>query len=550
FVRSCVGGNTIPSKPFYNLQSTEDDTLIFESRFESGNLKRAIKVGRFEYQLWMRTDQYTMKHTQWFFFRVRNTKPGVTYQFYIMNFIKSNSLYNDGMQPLFYSEMDAFKNKIGWIRKGVNVKYYKNDIRREDTSKDRYHYSLTWTNQFQYSKDTCYFAHCYPYTYSDLQEYLIAVRNDPIKTRLCKQRVLCRTLCGNFVYILTVTNPSRRPADAEGKRAVVITARVHPGETNSSWMMKGLLDFLTSNNPDAKLLRDTFVFKIVPMINPDGVIVGNYRCSLTGRDLNRNYRTTLKDSYPPIWHIKTMTKKLLEERDIVLYCDFHGHSRKQNVFIYGCENKNNPLKRLRERIFPMMMSKNAPCKFSYKGCKFKVQKSKEGTGRVVMWNLGIMNSYTMEATFCGSSLGKRNGFHFNTVDLEAMGYHMCDTLLDYCDPDDTKYIMLLRELEEQFKAEILERMKKKGIAAPNMTIADIDLDANYTSDLESSTGGSDSSVSDGLPMHLIYAPHVVQYNQHPKKKKLRSRKERNKRRAKAMKIKDVLITDAPKPDMV
>ena len=37
------------------------------------------------------------------------------------------------------------------------------------------------------------------------------------------------------------------------KRSVVVTARVHPGETNSSWMMKGLLDFLTSNAPDAKV---------------------------------------------------------------------------------------------------------------------------------------------------------------------------------------------------------------------------------------------------------------------------------------------------------
>ncbi len=41
---------------------------------------------------------------------------------------------------------------------------------------------------------------------------------------------------------------------------------------------QGLLDFLLGPSLDAKLLRDTFVFKIIPMLNPDGVIVGNYRC--------------------------------------------------------------------------------------------------------------------------------------------------------------------------------------------------------------------------------------------------------------------------------
>lgn len=95
-------------------------------------------------------------------------------------------------------------------------------------------------------------------------------------------------------------------------------------------MLKGFLDYLMGNSADAKvccfflinyailplffilflqLLRDTFVFKIIPILNPDGVIVGNYRCSLSGRDLNRNYKTVLKESFPSIWHTKSMIKK-------------------------------------------------------------------------------------------------------------------------------------------------------------------------------------------------------------------------------------------------
>ncbi|CAH3186518.1 unnamed protein product [Porites lobata] len=344
FVRSRVGGSQILNKPFYKLTTPDDHTLLFESRFECGNLLRAIKVNDHEYQLWLRNDLYTNKHTQWYYFRLQNARPDIKYQFTIMNLLKSGSLYNEGMRPLLYSEIDAATKKIGWVRTGENIKYYKNGVRREDTTKEKYHYSLTWTCDFPNEDDTYYFAHCYPYTYSDLQEYLQNLRNDPVRSRICKQRVLCRTLAGNFVYILTVTNPSRRPADAEAKHGVVVTARVHPGETNSSWMMKGLLDYLTSNAADAKLLRDTFIFKIVPMLNPDGVIVGNYRCSLAGRDLNRNYKTVLKDSFPPIWHVRSMVRKLLEERDITLYCDLHGHSRKQNVFIYGCENRFDPQK--------------------------------------------------------------------------------------------------------------------------------------------------------------------------------------------------------------
>lgn len=51
--------------------------------------------------------------------------------------------------------------------------------------------------------------------------------------------------------------------------------------------MEGLIEFLVGNSKEAKHLRETYVFKIVPMINVDGVINGNTRLSLNGQDLNR-----------------------------------------------------------------------------------------------------------------------------------------------------------------------------------------------------------------------------------------------------------------------
>ncbi|CAF1127974.1 unnamed protein product, partial [Adineta steineri] len=322
------------------------------------------------------------------------------------------------------------------------------------------------------------------------------------KSQYCKQKVLCRSLAGNFVYMLTITSPPALSPVPEQqlKKGVVISARVHPGETNSSWMMKGLLDFLLSDSADAKLLRDTFVFKIIPMLNPDGVIVGNYRCSLSGRDLNRNYKTILKDAYPTIWHTREMIKRFMTEIELVLYCDFHGHSRKQNVFIYGCENKHLPKERLKERIFPAMFGKNDISKFSYDSCRFKVQKSKEGTGRVVMWSMGIKNSYTLEATFCGSTQSEQTGHQFTTRDFESIGYHFLDSLLDYSDPDPTKRNRIFDEIENDLRQSIRLKLLSRGINPTSLS--DIDLD-QFSSDEDSSDdAGSDSSADDGLPKHL------------------------------------------------
>nr|XP_054511170.1 cytosolic carboxypeptidase 3 isoform X4 [Pan troglodytes]XP_054511171.1 cytosolic carboxypeptidase 3 isoform X4 [Pan troglodytes] len=478
---------------------------MFEARFESGNLQKVVKVAEYEYQLTVRPDLFTNKHTQWYYFQVTNMRAGIVYRFTIVNFTKPASLYSRGMRPLFYSEKEAKAHHIGWQRIGDQIKYYRNNPGQDG----RHYFSLTWTFQFPHNKDTCYFAHCYPYTYTNLQEYLSGINNDPVRSKFCKIRVLCHTLARNMVYILTITTPLKN-SDSRKRKAVILTARVHPGETNSSWIMKGFLDYILGNSSDAQLLRDTFVFKVVPMLNPDGVIVGNYRCSLAGRDLNRNYTSLLKESFPSVWYTRNMVHRLMEKREVILYCDLHGHSRKENIFMYGCDGSDrSKTLYLQQRIFPLMLSKNCPDKFSFSACKFNVQKSKEGTGRVVMWKMGIRNSFTMEATFCGSTLGNKRGTHFSTKDLESMGYHFCDSLLDYCDPDRTKYYRCLKELEEMERHITLEKVFEDS----DTPVIDITLD------VESSSRGSDSSESIDSLTYLLKLT--------SQKKHLKTKKERN-----------------------
>ena len=111
---------------------------------------------------------------------------------------------------------------------------------------------------------------------------------------------------------------------------------MHPGESMASFVIEEIITFLLGNSSVAKILRENFIFKIVPMLNVDGVIVGNYRCNLAMVDLNRQWIDPSRKNHPTIYHCKQLIKRMKEERDLLVYCDFHGHSRKKNCFMYGC----------------------------------------------------------------------------------------------------------------------------------------------------------------------------------------------------------------------
>jgi hypothetical protein len=444
-----------PTEPYYKVKTQEDTTLVFESRFESGNLRRATQIYQFEYDLILKWDHNTKGNVQWYYFSLTNTRKEQKYVFNIINMLKPNSLYNFGMKPCFYSQIAANTKHVGWVREGEDIYYYQNTFKKGSGPPL---YTLTFSITSKYDHDTIYLAHCYPYTYSDLTKYLDSIVYEPMNRNRVRKKTLCQTLAGRNCDVLTITNFNSKHEVIRERKGITLFARVHPGESNSSWMMKGIIDYLMFPTLKAKLLRDHFVFKIVPMINPDGVVFGNNRCGAAGVDLNRCWQEPSKKQHPTIYHSKAMVKQFNEDQGIFMSCDLHGHSRKKNIFMYGCPSKQKN----KEKLFPKLMEK-ASDYFSFNDCLFGVQKAKESTARIVLFKeFGITNSYTIEASFCGASFGNKADFHFNQEELQEFGHEFCEALLVMCsDSQLVKSISDELDVPPPFEEEIQDEIPEE-----------------------------------------------------------------------------------------
>ena len=124
------------------------------------------------------------------------------------------------------------------------------------------------------------------------------------------------------------------------------------------------------------------------MVNPDGVTIGNSRSSLVGVDLNRRWSDTNPIIHPEIHFLKlVMQTQAKSEQGISIFCDLHGHNRKEGTFFYGCNKAADEgmLSWTKTRLLPKIYDAVEPI-FEYKNCRFKQDKFKLNTARVVVWN--------------------------------------------------------------------------------------------------------------------------------------------------------------------
>ena len=115
----------------------------------------------------------------------------------------------------------------------------------------------------------------------------------------------------------------------------------------------------------------------------------------------------------------------------------HGHSKKKNAFIYGCNAAANGgfQSWTKVRLFPRILAKNS-FRFSLPDCIFKVQKSKLSSARIVVWRqFKVTNSFTLENSFYGYDYyGEQvegEVKEFKAEDFQELGVEICKSILEF-----------------------------------------------------------------------------------------------------------------------
>ena len=434
------------------------NSLVFDSKFEGGNLDQVVMISYTEFDLYMKPDTNTGTHMHWFYFSVSNFKTQMPIRFNIVNFSRTSPLFKAGMRPKAFSYLKVARGESpGWEFVGESVSFAPSKLNKSldpGTKKPFFMLSFEFVPQVG---DKMWFATTIPYTFSRVLKVIRHLKSDETtyETSHLKVSILGKSLSLVDIPLLTITNPKSKLK----KKVIVAIGRVHPSETVGSWVIEGFFRFLLSKNQDARKLRDKFIFKIIPMCNPDGVIVGNSRTGLSGDDLNRCYLNPSEKLHPEVKLVKDLVEKLGESgQKVFMFIDFHGHFCKKGSFMYGPAFPLHDANYFQTRIVPKLLSERT-CIFRYHSSRFIVERSKKSTARMVMWKeLGINNTYTLETSYFGYLNEDRDTAPFCIENFYTLADKLCRTILEY-------YFMHKQERKIQ-KQKAIERNLKKQRPIP------------------------------------------------------------------------------------
>ncbi|XP_060524611.1 cytosolic carboxypeptidase-like protein 5 [Cylas formicarius] len=320
---------------------------VFYNDFDSANLSRVefvtqqelallkltpgpthdkFEVPDAEFNIWTRPDcdgtEFENGNRTWFYFGIKACEPALNVRLNMVDLNRQGKMYSQGMAPVFR----ILPGKPKWERIHDKPTYnLSDDI-----------FTLSFKYRTPDNPECCtYFAFTYPFSYVDLQKLLVNIDHKYLAIQPIGEddiyyvrETVCKSLEGRNVDLITISSyhgitaereerlrglfPDKnvpRPHKFVGKKVIFVSARVHPGETPSSFVFNGLLNLLLCRDDlQAQYLRKFYVFKLVPFLNPDGVARGHYRTDTRGVNLNRIYMNPSIVEHPTIYAARALIR--------------------------------------------------------------------------------------------------------------------------------------------------------------------------------------------------------------------------------------------------
>jgi Zinc carboxypeptidase/Cytosolic carboxypeptidase N-terminal domain len=309
---NCKMGQVVPTNPRISTSKSDTSHIIVSSNFECGSIDTLIEASHHflsgKTKHWIQADNIGNQY-YWFYFKldnVLNKEVTIKLTDLIGNYRGNiHTVYDNRTQPVYSYD------QVHWERIR-NVQYDKN------------RHTFLFTQKF--INRIVFIAYAHPYPYSREVEFINSLRQKSGITIT----TLGRTKESRNISMLTITD---NIITDNGKKVVLITALQHAGEYPSGFIVEGLVNFLLSDDPVAVKARKESVYKIIPMLNPDGIFHGMTRYNANYEDLNSEWDDDTSDTIrapvePEVACIKLWLRDWIKKGNKVnMHIDLHSQSQ-------------------------------------------------------------------------------------------------------------------------------------------------------------------------------------------------------------------------------